>query len=62
MINGIYGGGVPTRRIFELILVTVVLWDLGKGSIRLWERKTWASTNPGQPLHYAADLSSIFVG
>jgi hypothetical protein len=62
MINGIYGGGVPTRRILELILVTVVLWDLGKGSIRLWERKTWASTTPDNPLHKAADLSSIFVG
>jgi hypothetical protein len=53
---------VPTRRIFELVLVTVVLWDLAKGSIRLWERKTWASTTPGSPTYYAADLSSIFVG
>jgi len=53
---------VPTRRIFELILVTVVLWDLGKGAIRLWERKTWASTSPGSLTHSAADLSSIFVG
>ena len=53
---------MPTRRIFELILVTVVLWDLGKGSIRLWERKTWAATSPGSPTHYAADLTSIFVG
>lgn len=61
-ISGIYGGGVPTRRIFELILVTVVLWDLGKGSIRLWERKTWASTPANSLTHRAADLSSIFVG
>jgi hypothetical protein len=53
---------VPTRRIFELMLITVVLWDLGKGSIRLWERKTWASTSPGSLTHTAADLSSIFVG
>lgn len=53
---------MPTRRIFELMLITVVLWDLGKGSIRLWERKTWAATAPGSPLHAAADLSSIFVG
>jgi len=55
-------GHVPTRRIFELMLVTVVLWDLGKGAIRLWERKTWADTNPGSPTHVAADLTSIFVG
>jgi hypothetical protein len=53
---------VPTRRIFELVLVTVVLWDLGKGAIRLWERKTWASTQPGTLLHSTADLTSIFVG
>jgi hypothetical protein len=62
MINRIDGGSVPTRRIFELILVTVVLWDLGKGSIRLWERKTWASTPTTDPLHRVADLTSIFVG
>lgn len=53
---------MPNRRIFELILVTVVLWDLGKGAIRLWERKTWASQPPTSPLSRAADLSSIFVG
>jgi hypothetical protein len=51
-----------TRRIFEGILVTVVLWDLAKGSIRLWERKTWASAPPDSLTHRAADLSSIFVG
>lgn len=60
--SGRKGRAVPTRRIFELILVTVVLWDLGKGTIRLWERKTWAATAPGSPAHTAADLSSIFVG
>jgi hypothetical protein len=53
---------MPTRRIFELILVTVVLWDLGKGTIRLWERRVWASQPPGHVLHAVADTSSIFVG
>jgi hypothetical protein len=53
---------MPTRRIFELVLVTVVLWDLGKGAIRLWERRTWASAPPGSVLHDTADLTSIFVG
>jgi hypothetical protein len=53
---------MPTRRIFELMLVTVVLWDLAKGSIRLWERKTWAATQPGSLAHDTADLTSIFVG
>lgn len=52
---------MPTRRIFELMLVTVVLWDLGKGAIRLWERRTWAATRPGSVAHRTADLASIFV-
>jgi hypothetical protein len=50
------------RRIFVGVLVIIVLWDLGKGSIRLWERKTWADTRPGSLSHDAADLTSIFVG
>lgn len=52
---------MPTRRIFELILITVVLWDMGKGTIRLWTRKTWDSTDPGSPAHATAELVSIFV-
>lgn len=52
---------VPTRRIFELTLITIVLWDLGKGTVRLWTRKTWSSTQPGSPTHSAAELVSIFV-
>lgn len=53
---------MPTRRIFELIVCTVVLVDLAKGAVRLWERKTWASTQPGSLAHSTADLTSIFVG
>ena len=53
---------MPTRRIFTLVLVTMVLWDLGKGAVRLWERKTWAATQPGSLAHDTADLTSIFVG
>jgi hypothetical protein len=51
-----------TRRIFEGVIVIVTLWDLAKGAIRLWERKTWSSTPPDALTHKAADLSSIFVG
>lgn len=53
---------MPTRRIFTLMLVTIVLWDLGKGAVRIWERKTWANTTPGSLSHDAADLTSVFVG
>lgn len=52
---------MPTRRIMEMTLVVLVLWDLGKGTVRLWTRKTWASTTPGSPANSAADLVSIFV-
>jgi hypothetical protein len=49
------------RRTFELMLLTVVLWDMGKGTLRLWTRKTWQSTVPGSPAHTAAEVVSIFV-
>lgn len=52
---------MPTRRIFELVLVTIVLLDLGKGTIRLWTRKTWSATNPGSLAHETADVVSVFV-
>jgi hypothetical protein len=52
---------VPTRRIFELVLITVVLWDLGKGTAKIWTRKTWASTTPGSVTHSAADVASVFL-
>lgn len=52
---------MPTRRIFELILVTVALWDGAKGVIRLWTRKTWAATSPGSPAHATAEIASVFL-
>ncbi len=52
---------MPTRRVFELILITVVLWDLGKGTVKLWTRKTWMSTTPGSPAHGAAEVVSVFL-
>lgn len=52
---------MPTRRILELIVIVDVLMRLGMGTIRLWERKTWATTQPGSPAHTAADLTSIFI-
>lgn len=52
---------MPTRRIMELTLITIVLWDLGKGTLRLWTRKTWNATQPGSVTHSAAELASIFV-
>lgn len=50
------------RRIFVSVVAIVILLDLGKMTIRLWERKTWASTRPGSISHDVADLSSVAFG
>ena len=52
---------MPTRRIFELTLITIVLWDLSKITLEIWARKTWANTAPGSIGHEAADIVSAFV-
>jgi len=52
---------MPTRRIFELILVTIVLWDVGKGTARIWVRKTWGAAPAGTLRHDTADVASAFL-
>lgn len=52
---------MPTRRIFELILLEMVLWELAKGTLRLWTRKTWSVTQPGSLAHDTADIASVFL-
>lgn len=52
---------MPTRRIFELVLITVVLWDVGKGTLRVWTHKTWGATQPGSLTHETADVVSAFL-
>lgn len=52
---------MPTRRIFELVLITVALWDVGKGTAKIWVRKTWGSTQPGSLTHEIADVVSAFL-
>jgi hypothetical protein len=52
---------VPTRRIFELVLLEMGLWELAKGALRLWTRKTWSVTQPGSLAHDTADIVSVFL-
>jgi len=61
MASTIEGADMPTRRIFELTLITIVLWDLSKITLEIWARKTWANTAPGSIGHEAADIVSAFV-
>lgn len=50
-----------TRRIFEAVLLEIMLWELAKGTVRLWTRKTWAATQPGSLAHDTADIASVFL-
>jgi hypothetical protein len=52
---------MPTRRIFELIIVTNMLVRPVFGSVRLWSVKTMANTQPGTVLHTAAEVLSILT-
>jgi hypothetical protein len=47
---------MPTRRIFELIVVTNVLFWPARSTVKLWGRKQLASRNPGTVLHGAGEV------
>lgn len=47
---------MPTRRIFELSLITAVLVRPAFGTIKLWARKTLGSQNPGTVTHGIAEI------
>lgn len=49
------------RRIFEGVLVIVVLWDLAKPAIRLWRHVAWQNSKPGSAVSDAADLSTVLI-
>jgi hypothetical protein len=42
---------LPTRRIFELIVVTSVLLWPAKGTVKLWGRKALAQYPEGHAIH-----------
>ena len=53
------GSGMPTRRIFELIVITVVLMAPSLSMIQLWARKhlvTTASTAAGDAAAVVANI------
>jgi hypothetical protein len=53
---------VPTRRIFELMIITGVLLHPVMGLARLWCMKTLATAPPGSFLYTVADAALIPVG
>jgi hypothetical protein len=42
---------VPTRRIFELIVITNVLFWPARSTVRLWGKKQLATATPGTVMH-----------
>lgn len=52
---------MPNKRTFELIVVTAALLRPVFGGMRLWSVKTMSATQPGTPLHVAAEVLSILT-
>jgi hypothetical protein len=55
-ITASYGGQMPTRRIFELIVITNVLFWPARSTVRLWAKKQLATQPPGSILHGTGEV------
>jgi hypothetical protein len=47
---------LPTRRIFELIVITTVLIFPARATVRLWAKRQLGSQPEGSVLHGAAEV------
>ena len=47
---------MPTRRIFELVVITNVLFWPARSTIRLWGKKQLAVRDPGTVLHGVGEV------
>lgn len=47
---------MPTRRIFELVVITSVLLWPAKGTVKLWARKTLATYPTGHVIHGVGEV------
>jgi hypothetical protein len=52
---------MPTRRIFELILVMGILIRPAFGLIHLWGAKTLGTQEPGSIMHGAAEIVTVLI-
>lgn len=50
---------MPTRRIFEMTVITVVLLHPVLGMARLWAAKTLADAKPGSVLYGTAEIVTV---
>lgn len=63
--RGVYvqqlGALVPTRRIMELTVLTVIAVRPAFGLARLWASKTLASTQRGNLIHGVAEIVTVLA-
>lgn len=52
---------MPTRRIFELIIVAAILTRPAFGLIHLWAAKTLGTQPSGTVAHSAAEIVTVLV-
>lgn len=52
---------MPTRRIFELMIVTAILVRPAFGLIHLWGAKTLDSQQPGNIMHGVAEIVTVII-
>jgi hypothetical protein len=52
---------MPTRRIFELVIVTSVLMRPAFGVAHLWAARIIGTTPEGSPLHAIAEVVTVLV-
>lgn len=55
------GGPVPTRRIMELTVLTVIAVRPAMGLARLWASKTLADTRRGNVMHGIAEIVTVLA-
>jgi hypothetical protein len=48
--------GMPTRRIFELIVAVNVLFWPARSTVKLWGRQQLAAASPGSALYTAGEV------
>lgn len=52
---------LPTRRIFELMIITAVLVRPAIGLVHLWAKKTLDTHEPGTLLHGVAEIATVLT-